>query len=52
MGKTTTLRALAPELTAEGRYAALCFTCEEGQPAGDDLEQAQLGGREVAVVRA
>ncbi|WP_437826230.1 AAA family ATPase [Sorangium sp. So ce1153] len=42
MGKTTTLRALADELTAEGRYAALYFTCEEGQPAGDDVEQAQL----------
>lgn len=42
MGKTTTLRTLAPELTAEGRYAALYFTCEEGQPAGDNVEQAQL----------
>lgn len=27
-GKTTTLRALARALTAEGRYAALHFTCE------------------------
>ncbi|KYF50621.1 CyrO [Sorangium cellulosum] len=42
MGKTTTLRALADEITAERRYAALYFTCEEGQPAGDDVEQAQL----------
>lgn len=42
-GKTTTLRALAPELTAEGRYAALYFTCEEGEPAGDDFALAQRG---------
>ena len=40
-GKTTTLRELALELTAEGRYAALYFSCEEGQPGQDDLEQAQ-----------
>ncbi len=35
-GKTTTLRALARELIAAGKYAAVCFTCEEGEPAGDD----------------
>src|SRR5262249_33667720 len=35
-GKTTTLRALAKTLTAEGRYAALHFTCEEASIAGDD----------------
>jgi hypothetical protein len=35
-GKTTTLRALAKALTAEGRYAALQFTCEEASVAGDD----------------
>jgi DNA polymerase III delta prime subunit len=40
-GKTTTLRALARELIAAGKYAALCFTCEEGEPAGDDYEAAQ-----------
>jgi hypothetical protein len=34
-GKTTTLRALAKALTAEGRYAALHFTCEEASVAGD-----------------
>ncbi|MFO0757221.1 MAG: AAA family ATPase [Byssovorax sp.] len=39
-GKTTTLRALARELTAEGRYAALHFTCEEASVAGDDFGQA------------
>lgn len=41
-GKTTTLRALAKELTSEGKYAALHFTCEEGEPAGDAVDQAQL----------
>lgn len=39
-GKTTTLRALAQELTAEGRYAALHFTCEEASVAGDDYAAA------------
>jgi len=39
-GKTTTLRALAKELTAEGRYAALHFTCEEASVAGDDYGAA------------
>ena len=34
-GKTTTLRALARELTAEGRFAAMHFTCEEASVAGD-----------------
>jgi hypothetical protein len=41
-GKTTALRALASELTANGRYAALHFTCEAAQAAGDDYAQAQL----------
>ncbi len=41
VGKTTTLRALAEELTASGRYAALLFSCEEGEAAGDDLAEAQ-----------
>ncbi len=40
-GKTTTLRALAEKLTAEGRYAALHFSCEAGEVAGDDYVQAQ-----------
>jgi hypothetical protein len=39
-GKTTTLRALAKELTAEGRYAALHFTCEAASVAGDDYGAA------------
>ncbi|MEZ4312057.1 MAG: AAA family ATPase [Polyangiaceae bacterium] len=42
-GKTTTLRALAEKLTAEGRYAALHFSCEAGEVAGDDYEAAQQG---------
>jgi hypothetical protein len=40
-GKTTTLRALARALTSEGTYAALHFTCETGEPAGDDFKTAQ-----------
>jgi hypothetical protein len=39
-GKTTTLRALAKTLTAEGRYAALHFTCEEASIAGADYGAA------------
>jgi len=35
-GKTTTLTALAEELTAGGQYAALLFSCETGRAAGDD----------------
>jgi hypothetical protein len=40
-GKTTTLRALAHQLTAEGTHAALHFSCEIGEPAGDDFALAQ-----------
>ncbi len=39
-GKTTTLRTLARALTAEGRYAALHFTCEEAAVARDDYGAA------------
>ncbi len=42
-GKTTTLRALAEELTAGGVYAALHFSCEVGEALGDDLGAAQRG---------
>jgi hypothetical protein len=42
-GKTTTLRAIAEKLTAEGRYAALHFSCEAGEVAGDDYGEAQRG---------
>src|SRR5215470_9595483 len=42
-GKTTAMRALARELTATGRYAALHFSCEPGQAAGDDYGAAQRG---------
>ncbi|TNF23864.1 MAG: ATP-binding protein [Deltaproteobacteria bacterium] len=40
-GKTTTLRALARELTEEGRFAAVCFSCEVGEPFGDDVAKAE-----------
>jgi hypothetical protein len=42
-GKTTAIRALAEELTASGRYAALAFTCETGRAAGDNYGGAQRG---------
>ncbi len=40
-GKTTTLMALAEALTASGKFAALHFSCESGEPAGDDYAEAQ-----------
>jgi hypothetical protein len=40
-GKTTTLFALAQDLTAEGRYAALYFSCETAEVAGDDYGSAE-----------
>ncbi|MEZ4431387.1 MAG: ATP-binding protein [bacterium] len=46
-GKTTTLRAIAREVTAAGEYAALHFTCEEARIFADDF-----GGAEDAVLAA
>lgn len=40
-GKTTTLIALARELTSSGKYAALHFSCEEGRAYPDDATAAQ-----------
>ncbi|MBI4604548.1 MAG: hypothetical protein HY721_21510 [Planctomycetes bacterium] len=40
-GKTTTLRAIAEKLTASGKFAALHFSCEGGEPVGDDYAEAQ-----------
>ncbi len=37
-GKTTSFRALAQELTAEGRYVALHASCESGAAAGAHVE--------------
>src|SRR5215475_8952320 len=42
-GKTTTLRALAAELTAAGEHAALHFSCEVAEAAGDNYAAAQRG---------
>ena len=42
-GKTTTLRAIAEELRATGKYAALHFSCEAGEVAEDDYEESQRG---------
>jgi hypothetical protein len=40
-GKTTTLRALAQALTAQGKYAALHITCEIGATGEDDYQAVQ-----------
>ncbi|MGQ4600549.1 AAA family ATPase [Nocardia sp. R6R-6] len=40
-GKTTSLAQLARQLTAEGEYAALHFSCEAAEPFGDDLDRAE-----------
>ncbi|MBI4820467.1 MAG: ATP-binding protein [Deltaproteobacteria bacterium] len=42
-GKTTTLISLAKSLTTEGRFAAVYFSCELAEVAGDDFKEAQLG---------
>jgi hypothetical protein len=41
-GKSTTLGAICRRLNAEGRYAAVHFSCEEAEPAGDDYGGAEL----------
>lgn len=41
MGKTTAMLALAKKLTAEGRYAALYFSCEEARVFPDDVGAAE-----------
>lgn len=40
-GKTTAIQALAQDLTAGGRYAALAVTCEHAKVAGDDYGSAE-----------
>jgi hypothetical protein len=42
VGKTTTLLRLARELTAEGTYAAVLVTMEQGAPFSDDPGAAEL----------
>ena len=41
-GKTTAMKALARRLTAEGRYAALRFSCQNAQVFPDDVGAAEL----------
>jgi hypothetical protein len=41
-GKTTTLAALAQDLTAEGGQVVLRFSCERAKVAGDDYAAAEL----------
>lgn len=40
-GKTTSLAALARDLTAEGQYAALLFSCEDAKWATDEVLAAE-----------
>ncbi|MFN3200941.1 MAG: ATP-binding protein [Bradymonadia bacterium] len=40
-GKTTSLKAVAEDITAQGEFAAVYFSCEAGAAAGDDYERAQ-----------
>lgn len=40
-GKTTSLQALAKQLTEEGKYTALRFSCETGQAYGADIHQVE-----------
>ena len=42
VGKTTAMEELARELTAEGRYAAVCVSAEQGQAFPDDVGAAEL----------
>ncbi len=39
-GKTTSMKALAQRLTAEGKYAALWFTCEEARAFSENPGEA------------
>ena len=41
-GKTTTLRAIAQEVTAVGEYTALHFSCEQARIFGDDFAATEL----------
>ena len=52
VGKTTSLRALAEELTAEGTYAALHTSCETGQKMVLDLEGSIQGILESLAIHA
>ena len=40
-GKTTAMKALARRLTAEGRYAALRFSCQNAQVFPEDVGAAE-----------
>jgi hypothetical protein len=41
-GKSTTLKAICRRLNAEGRHAAVHFSCEKAEPTGDDYGEAEL----------
>ena len=40
-GKTTTIDALAKQLTAEGHYTAIRFSCETGRAYGNNVEKVE-----------
>jgi hypothetical protein len=40
-GKSTTLKAICGRLNAEGKYAAVHFSCETGEVGGDDYAAAE-----------
>ncbi len=52
VGKSTSLRALAESLTAEGRYTALHTSCEAGQLIHPDLETSIDGILDILRQRA
>lgn len=52
VGKSTSLRALAESLTAEGHYAALHTSCEAGQKIRPDLEGSINAILEILLDRA
>ena len=52
VGKTTSLRALAEALTAEGAYAALHTSCETGQKIHPDLDGSIQAILEITSTRA
>ena len=40
-GKTTTIDALAKQLTVDGRYTAIRFSCETGRVYGNNVEKVE-----------
>jgi hypothetical protein len=51
-GKTTTLTALAEEITTDGKHVALCVTCESGEPGPDDIGATEFRMLSAVRIRA